>query len=141
MNCLFVVLDRSLYLPGLKIPIASIEGCLRCGRHLRRGLGEDNRDRQEQGEKGQIRLQNMRSAAAGRDWRRRGFAKAKASRRGVNRIFRMDPFIAWPFGPGPQAPRISPANALAATVAGLANHICPGPLRPGKLRLMALMVT
>jgi hypothetical protein len=31
--------------------------------------------------------------------------------------------------------------ALAATVAGRASHACPGPLRPGKLRLTALTVT
>ena len=31
--------------------------------------------------------------------------------------------------------------ALAATVAGLASHTCPGPERPGKLRLIALTVT
>jgi hypothetical protein len=34
-----------------------------------------------------------------------------------------------------------PAMALAATVAGLASHTCPGPERPGKLRLIALTVT
>ena len=31
--------------------------------------------------------------------------------------------------------------ALAATVGGLASQTCPGPERPGKLRLMALTVT
>src|SRR5258708_33952357 len=30
-----------------------------------------------------------------------------------------------------------PATALAATVYGLAKNICPGPLRPGKLRFCA----
>lgn len=35
----------------------------------------------------------------------------------------------------------SPANALAITVGGLANHTWPGPDRPGKFRLMALTVT
>jgi hypothetical protein len=34
-----------------------------------------------------------------------------------------------------------PAMALAATVGGLASQTCPGPERPGKLRLMALTVT
>ena len=34
-----------------------------------------------------------------------------------------------------------PATALAATVSGLAKYICPGPLRPGKLRFWALMTT
>ena len=34
-----------------------------------------------------------------------------------------------------------PAIALAATVGGLASHTCPGPDRPGKLRLIALTVT
>ena len=33
------------------------------------------------------------------------------------------------------------AYRLAATVAGLASHTCPGPDRPGKLRLIALTVT
>ena len=32
-----------------------------------------------------------------------------------------------------------PAMALAATVYGLARYICPGPLRPGKLRFCALI--
>jgi hypothetical protein len=32
-----------------------------------------------------------------------------------------------------------PATALAATVSGLAKYICPGPLRPGKLRFCALI--
>ena len=31
--------------------------------------------------------------------------------------------------------------ALAATVAGLASHTCPGPERPGTVRLIALTVT
>ena len=31
--------------------------------------------------------------------------------------------------------------ALAATVGGLASQTCPGPERPGKLRLIALTVT
>jgi len=31
--------------------------------------------------------------------------------------------------------------ALAATVSGLANHTSPGPLRPGKFRFCALIVT
>ena len=35
----------------------------------------------------------------------------------------------------------SPASALAITVGGLASQTCPGPERPGKLRLMALTVT
>src|SRR6185503_6784771 len=35
----------------------------------------------------------------------------------------------------------SPAIALAATVGGLASQTCPGPERPGKLRLIALTVT
>jgi hypothetical protein len=34
-----------------------------------------------------------------------------------------------------------PATALAATVRGEARYICPGPLRPGKLRFCALMTT
>ncbi len=34
-----------------------------------------------------------------------------------------------------------PANALAATVSGLARYICPGPLRPGKFRFWALITT
>src|SRR5215472_17189165 len=34
-----------------------------------------------------------------------------------------------------------PATALAATVNGLAKYICPGPLRPGKLRFCALTTT
>jgi hypothetical protein len=34
-----------------------------------------------------------------------------------------------------------PSNALAATVGGLASHTLPGPDRPGKFRLIALMVT
>jgi hypothetical protein len=34
-----------------------------------------------------------------------------------------------------------PATALAATVSGLAKYICPGPLRPGKLRFWALITT
>src|ERR1700686_955834 len=36
---------------------------------------------------------------------------------------------------------ICPATALAATVSGLARYICPGPLRPGKLRFCALITT
>jgi hypothetical protein len=36
---------------------------------------------------------------------------------------------------------IYPATALAAVVYGLARYSCPGPDRPGKFRLMALMVT
>src|SRR5262245_25975651 len=32
-----------------------------------------------------------------------------------------------------------PATALAATVSGEAKYICPGPLRPGKLRFCALI--
>src|SRR5262245_21358749 len=36
---------------------------------------------------------------------------------------------------------ISPASADAATVYGLARYTCPGPERPGKSRLIALMVT
>jgi len=38
-------------------------------------------------------------------------------------------------------PKQKKALALAATVGGLASHTCPGPERPGKLRLMALIVT
>ena len=34
-----------------------------------------------------------------------------------------------------------PATALAATVKGDARYICPGPLRPGKLRFCALITT
>ncbi|KAG1433969.1 hypothetical protein G6F57_021819 [Rhizopus arrhizus] len=34
-----------------------------------------------------------------------------------------------------------PARALAMTVGGLPSHTLPGPERPGKFRLMALMVT
>ena len=34
-----------------------------------------------------------------------------------------------------------PATALAATVNGEARYICPGPLRPGKLRFWALITT
>ena len=34
-----------------------------------------------------------------------------------------------------------PATALAATVNGEARYICPGPLRPGKLRFCALITT
>ena len=34
-----------------------------------------------------------------------------------------------------------PAMALAATTSGLARYTFPGPLRPGKLRLMAETVT
>src|SRR5271163_1802925 len=34
-----------------------------------------------------------------------------------------------------------PATALAATVRGDARYICPGPLRPGKLRFCALITT
>src|SRR5271155_4624429 len=34
-----------------------------------------------------------------------------------------------------------PATALAATVKGEARYICPGPLRPGKLRFCALITT
>src|SRR5689334_20785281 len=34
-----------------------------------------------------------------------------------------------------------PARALAATTSGLASSTRPGPLRPGKLRLPALIVT
>ncbi len=37
--------------------------------------------------------------------------------------------------------QILPRKALAATVAGLPSHTGPGPLRPGKLRLKAPMVT
>jgi hypothetical protein len=36
---------------------------------------------------------------------------------------------------------IYPATALAATVNGEAKYICPGPLRPGKLRFCALITT
>ena len=36
---------------------------------------------------------------------------------------------------------ISPAIALAATVGGLASQTLPGPERPEKLRLIALIVT
>ncbi len=36
---------------------------------------------------------------------------------------------------------IFPAMALAATTSGLARYTLPGPLRPGKLRLMADTVT
>src|SRR5262245_28983951 len=45
--------------------------------------------------------------------------------------------------PSPSASQltISPASAEAATVYGLARYTCPGPERPGKLRLIALMVT
>jgi len=35
----------------------------------------------------------------------------------------------------------SPASALAMTVGGLASQTLPGPDRPGKFRLMALIVT
>ncbi|MNY51774.1 hypothetical protein D3C86_1873920 [compost metagenome] len=35
----------------------------------------------------------------------------------------------------------APASALAITVGGLPSHTLPGPERPGKLRLMALIVT
>jgi hypothetical protein len=34
-----------------------------------------------------------------------------------------------------------PATALAATVSGDAKYNCPGPLRPGKFRFCALIVT
>ena len=34
-----------------------------------------------------------------------------------------------------------PASALATTVGGLASHTWPGPERPGKFRLIALIVT
>jgi hypothetical protein len=36
---------------------------------------------------------------------------------------------------------MNPATALAATVSGLARYICPGPLRPGKLRFWALITS
>jgi len=36
---------------------------------------------------------------------------------------------------------IRPVNADAATVSGDASHNFPGPLRPRKLRLIALTVT
>jgi hypothetical protein len=36
---------------------------------------------------------------------------------------------------------IFPAMALAATTSGLARYTLPGPLRPGKLRLIADTVT
>src|SRR3954467_452108 len=38
-------------------------------------------------------------------------------------------------------PAMRPTTALAATTSGDARYTCPGPERPGKLRLIALTVT